>query len=347
MNSSISAKLTPEQVKEYRGCFVNGLMDVKYISKETNICERSITGMLYNENYYDENYNKSLKYIKSKEKIPFTLPIRQRYTEAVKRILSNYNIPIEERVQCMQENADKITYDSQTAIFIRDENDFKYLLIIENDINENSGYLIPYGKYKIEICIEENREYFSKFIYDKKEGINIKRINKFKNYWVTCDGRIISTIRGSFLKQFINPKGYKQILFPGFSSNKVTFKVHRLVAELFIPNPDNKPQINHIDGNKTNNHYTNLEWCTNKENQIHAIKTGLVKAKTDEEANQAKLTNKQVKEIRTLFKDGKYTISELGKMYNVTGTAISYILQYISYPNATDKNELPPYVTKK
>lgn len=58
---------------------------------------------------------------------------------------------------------------------------------------------------------------------------------------------------------------------------ETTAKIHRLVAEAFIPNPKNKPCVNHIDSNKSNNSLQNLEWCTKKENTIHATNAGRIK----------------------------------------------------------------------
>ena len=69
-------------------------------------------------------------------------------------------------------------------------------------------------------------------------------------------------------------KGYLETHLYINNKNKV-FKVHRLVAMAFIPNPENKPEVNHKDGNKQNNSKENLEWCTSSENQIHAYKNKL------------------------------------------------------------------------
>jgi Mn-dependent DtxR family transcriptional regulator len=80
------------------------------------------------------------------------------------------------------------------------------------------------------------------------------------------------------LKQTFTTTGYKKVELSKDGKRK-SLKVHRLVAIAFIPNPFNKEEVNHIDGDKINNNVNNLEWVTSSENSIHAIKTGLKKIK--------------------------------------------------------------------
>lgn len=91
-------------------------------------------------------------------------------------------------------------------------------------------------------------------------------------YQVTSDGKIIGQ-KGKPLKLSARPNGYFKVDL--CKERKRTVSVHRLVAEHFVGNPLNKPIVNHKDGNKQNNDYQNLEWCTNGENIKHSWDTGL------------------------------------------------------------------------
>ena len=69
--------------------------------------------------------------------------------------------------------------------------------------------------------------------------------------------------------------GYAQLMLTNKRGERHSYLVHRIVAEAFVPNPSNLPQVNHIDGNKLNNRAENLEWCTAKENMVHSLNSGL------------------------------------------------------------------------
>ena len=103
-------------------------------------------------------------------------------------------------------------------------------------------------------------------------------------------------------------------------------KIHRLVAEAFIPNPSNLPQIDHKDGNKNNNSASNLEWVTGEENYRRALQMGLACSKGARNGN-AKLTEEQVKEIRRTYvgKSKTYGSNALSKKYGVHRSTIENI----------------------
>lgn len=88
-------------------------------------------------------------------------------------------------------------------------------------------------------------------------------------YQITSWGRVYNVDRGSFITPEHHHKGYLRVDLFDRNGKRTHYKVHRLVGMAFIPNPENKPQINHKDGNKENNSFTNLEWVTNDENVDH------------------------------------------------------------------------------
>ena len=151
-----------------------------------------------------------------------------------------------------------------------------------------------------------------------------KKIKNYPNYLISDQGRVYNYKYKRFLKPGDSSTG--GYLYVNLWKNGVgkSHLIHRLVALAFLSNVFGKRTINHIDGNKTNNHADNLEWNTHSENNQHAYDAGL--KQKGSKHGQAKLSENQVLEIRRLYKTGNYTYKDLSKMFGVSQTPISFIV---------------------
>lgn len=132
------------------------------------------------------------------------------------------------------------------------------------------------------------------------EGEVWKEVEGFSSYLISNYGRLKSKQRKIVLKTRVK-EGYYDYRLNDSNGEKRSVRIHRLVAENFIPKPNaNEPlQVNHIDGNKLNNRVENLEWVTARENQMHAIRTGL-----KQPSPRPILTESDVREICELIQSG-------------------------------------------
>ena len=158
---------------------------------------------------------------------------------------------------------------------------------------------------------------------------DIDWIKGFENlYQISTHGRIRALGNGigniSKLK-ILKPtatKGYLRLRL--YNVDGIQVSIHRLVATAFVPNPENKPEVNHKDCDKSNNYYKNLEWSTHIENQKHASVNNLyVKGELH---SKSKLTQQQVNDIRLKYIPYKYSSYTLAKEYGVSRKNINNII---------------------
>lgn len=125
--------------------------------------------------------------------------------------------------------------------------------------------------------------------------------------------------REKILKQNFDKDGYVRVSIK-IGKNHKTKKVHRLVAQAFIPNPENRPQVNHKNFDKSDNRVENLEWNTAKENNNHLIQSGRRKP-----SKRNKLSKDKAYEIRRLLQGSDLTFREIGAMFNVSISAVNHV----------------------
>jgi hypothetical protein len=152
----------------------------------------------------------------------------------------------------------------------------------------------------------------------------MKEVDEFPGYFVTEDGKIWSSKRNKFLKARITTCGYEQVILKHEGKGCLKY-IHRLVAEAFIPNPENKEQVNHIDCNKLNNCVSNLEWTTAKENAQHAWVNGRMEnVKKAAKANIKKANKARMKPVMCIETGEEYeSAAAASRALGLYGTAVS------------------------
>lgn len=153
----------------------------------------------------------------------------------------------------------------------------------------------------------------------------------FPGYSITEYGQVFSSITGKWLTWSKNHNGYYVVCVNRGCAVTHPF-IHRLVAAVFLDNPDNKPQVNHKDGNKANNHYSNLEYCTNLENATHARLNGLMP--------HAVLDEDSVRRICQDLENGIGCV-EISRKYGLPYTSIYKVFQRKNWTHISKDFNIP------
>lgn len=142
----------------------------------------------------------------------------------------------------------------------------------------------------------------------------------FDNYQISNLGRIYSKKRKVCLKiRRLGNSGYYQVRL--FKDGRYIYKnLHRLIAETFIPNPNNYKTVNHINGNKLDNRISNLEWMDESDQQYHALMTGLKRH------TKHTLTKGEIWKCYELYFVDKFTVKELAEYFNTRTQQISKLI---------------------
>lgn len=184
----------------------------------------------------------------------------------------------------------------------------------------------------------ESKEYFD--VECEFEEV-FRDIPEHENYAISNKGRVWSKKRDKFLTLSVNSSNYKKVVLDGKNHY-----VHRLVAKVFCSNPDELEEVNHIDGNKWNNNYTNLEWVSKSDNAKHAFDLGLrtisgyTRYKVAHSAHR--FTSDEVEEMKQLYYDGM-SKQEIAEKFNCYSSVVCNIINGKIYREI----EMQPYDVAK
>jgi DNA-binding XRE family transcriptional regulator len=158
--------------------------------------------------------------------------------------------------------------------------------------------------------------------YEASSLGNIRSLDKIVPKW---NAPFYRKRKGKILKKSIGTNGYYYISMYKDKKQK-SFKVARVIAQTFLNNPRNLPEVNHINSNRTDDRVQNLEWCNRSQNMKHAFDKGFACQK-GEKNGYSKLSKKEVIEIKRLHSIGDYKQKELAKIFNISKTTIHNVIK--------------------
>ena len=173
----------------------------------------------------------------------------------------------------------------------------------------------------------------SKKFIDESAG-NLTKLG-YSQYNIDENGTITNVRTGKILKPYIDKRGYENFSLWGDNGERKTMRGHQLVAKMYLENPYNYPQVDHIDGNKRNNNVNNLEWVSNEINVRRAIDNNLFRTHADYYRNGSGYGIPEISMICQLFEDG-YSIKDINEEYGYSKDLLYNIKHRISWKQISD-----------
>lgn len=224
------------------------------------------------------------------------------------------------------ENSTSFMHKGMSRDFTLEDFSIENLKNFEKKINNNIGFDVPLEDIGEEIFVDIKQN-------NKYQISNYGTIIR-KSYSLTDKNNVLRTYKEKVISQSVNSSNYKKVILRDENGKGTNYYVHRLIAEHFIPNPENKEQVNHIDGNKWNNNISNLEWVTPSENSKKAFDVGLREIsgynKIKVAQTSRRFSSEEVEQIKEYYSIGK-TMKEIAEIYGCSDSVICNIINHKTY----------------
>jgi hypothetical protein len=213
----------------------------------------------------------------------------------------------------------------------------EYFIIFAKDDAVKRQWFVSAKDCLFVISEDDNGSVRYEIRFDKNNAQEIRTVPSYKKlFLITENGVLVSRRTNAVLSQTLSDSGYfnHATKIGGRKGKAILVRVHRCVAEAFVENPLDKPFVNHLDGVKTNNHRSNLEWVTNQENIKHAFQTGLIVPRYGLDNPNSILTEEDIEYIKVCSNEEKMSGRAIARSLGVNKSTVERVLKGKRYASA-------------